>query len=95
MLHPTPQKQYTFIHDALVEFIKSRSHLVTAAELKTHVTKMATVSANSNMTGFQQEYQVNTYVLCAVRIGHMQESGLTGHACMNLGYLKAVISQVY
>ena len=58
---PHTQKQYVFIHDALVEFIKSRSHLVTAAELKARVANMAAVNPKTNMTGFQQEYQVSTH----------------------------------
>ena len=61
VLYPPPQKQYVFIHDALVEFIKSRSHLVTAAELKARVANMAAVNPKTNMTGFQQEYQVSTH----------------------------------
>ena len=61
VLYPPPQKQYVFIHDALVEFIKSRSHLITAAELKAHVANMVAVNPKTNMTGFQQEYQVSTH----------------------------------
>ena len=61
VLYPPPQKQYVFIHDALVEFIKSRSHLITAAELKARVANMAAVNPETNMTGFQQEYQVSTH----------------------------------
>ena len=61
VLYPPPQKQYVFIHDALVEFIKSQSHLITAAELKARVANMAAVNPETNMTGFQQEYQVSTH----------------------------------
>ena len=53
------QSQYIFVHDALVEYVKSDFILsIKKAKLKQHLDELRTEKPNSTGTGMEREFQV-------------------------------------
>ena len=66
------QEQYIFIHDAILEAITCGDTQISACDLRTNIQKLSNSDPETNVTGFESQFKVYTFVLL-----HLQQSTQT------------------